>query len=229
MGSKPDQKKQGIEWYLERGTGQVRSNHPARTWVEGQEKQAASGTQAKGTLDVKECSEILEQMIKAERSMESIDQEERQKAVATINPGRHPSVATKSILRLVRMGNVDAAETIELMQLVKTWLPPGWSAKWQKLVEKVAELQPDAHDQAIFDLIEAKCTECPHCQTRLMARCRQCMMRWCARCTPGGKRCEGCDDVLGGTTDEGMRRRLNGRRLRTGVGPIGREWRMCTI
>ena len=31
------------------------------------------------------------------------------------------------------------------------------------------------------------------------------MMRWCARCTPGGKRCEGCDDVLGGTTDEGIR------------------------
>ena len=205
VGSKPDQKKQGIEWYLERGTGQVRSNHPARTWVEGQEKQATSGTQAKGTLDVKECSEILEQMIKAERSMESIDQEERQKAVATINPGRHPSVATKSILRLVRMGKVDAAETIELMQLVKTWLPPGWSAEWQKLVEKAAELQPGAHDQAIFDLIEAKCTECPHCQTRLMARCRQCMMRWCARCTPGGKRCEGCDDVLGGTTDEGIR------------------------
>ena len=205
VGSKPDQKKQGIEWYLERGTGQVRSNHPARTWVEGQEKQATSGTQAKGTLDVKECSEILEQMIKAERSMESIYQEERQKAVATINPGRHPSVATKSILRLVRMGKVDATETIELMQLVKTWLPPGWSAEWQKLVEKAAELQPGAHDQAIFDLIEAKCTECPHCQTLLMARCRQCMMRWCARCTPGGKRCEGCDDVLGGTTDEGIR------------------------
>ena len=52
VGSKPDQKRQGIEWYLERGTGQVRSNHPARTWVEGQEKQAARGTQAKGTLDV---------------------------------------------------------------------------------------------------------------------------------------------------------------------------------
>jgi hypothetical protein len=104
VGSKPDQKRQGIEWYfLERGTGQVRSNHPARTWVEGQEKQAASGTQAKGTLDVKECSEILEQMIRTERRMESIDQEERQKAVATINPGRHLSVATKSILRLVRM------------------------------------------------------------------------------------------------------------------------------
>jgi len=43
VGSKPDQKKQGIEWYLERGTGQVRSNHPARTWVEGQEKQARAG------------------------------------------------------------------------------------------------------------------------------------------------------------------------------------------
>ena len=117
VGSKPDQKRQGIEWYLKRGTGQVRSNHPARTWVEGQEKQAASGTQAKGTLDVKACSEILEQMIRAERRMESIDQEERQKAVATINPGRHPSVATKSILRLVRMGKVDAAETIELMHV----------------------------------------------------------------------------------------------------------------
>ena len=47
---------------VEGSTGQVRSNHPARTWVEGQEKQAASGTQAKGTLDVKECSEILEQI-----------------------------------------------------------------------------------------------------------------------------------------------------------------------
>jgi hypothetical protein len=75
------------------------------------------------------------------------------------------------------MGKVDAAETIELMQLVKTWLPPGWSAEWQKLVEKAAELNPGAHDQAIFDLIEAKCTQCPrvdtqcpHCQTRLMAR-----------------------------------------------------------
>ena len=63
-------------------------------------------------LDVKECSEILEQMIKAERSIENIDQEERQKAVATINPGRHPSVATKSILRLVRMGKVDLTLTL---------------------------------------------------------------------------------------------------------------------
>ena len=35
-------------------------------------------------------------------------------------------------------------------------------------------------------------------------------MRWCARCTPGGKRCEGCDDELGGTTDEGIRNEAEG-------------------
>ena len=127
------------------------------------------------------------------------------------------------------MGKVDAAETIELMQLVKTWLPPGWSAEWQKLVEKAAELQPGARDQAIFDLIEAKCTECPHCQTRLVARCRQCMMRWCARCTPGGKRCENCDYELVGTTDDEARNEAegavawtkskNGSRLTSASGP----------
>ena len=40
VGSTTAQRRLSVEWYLKRGAGQVRADHPARTWVERQEGRA---------------------------------------------------------------------------------------------------------------------------------------------------------------------------------------------
>ena len=119
--------------------------------------------------------------------------------------------------------NVDKAETIQLMHLIRSWLPPGWGAGWQELVVKVSESEPSEHDRILFNFIDTRCSECPHCQTKFTARCRACTMKWCSRCTPTTGRCEGCDDEASDAIDEAL-----GNEAESAIGWAGRKSKKLT-
>ena len=197
--------KQSVKWYLKRDAGQVRASHPARTWVEGQEARMAAGASTNEDLDARKCSELLRKALQAGQGEEGANtQREESKVVAAINPGCRPDIATKGVLRLVRMASVNKAETITLMKLVRPWLPPGWGAGWQELVAEAVKSEPSMHAKLISDFIDERCTTCPCCQTRFTARCRGCAMRWCTRCTTEEKGCEGCDGKASRVPEAGM-------------------------
>ena len=63
VGSTTAQRRLSVEWYLKRGAGQVRADHPARTWVERQEGRAVQGTRTDGTLDARACAELMQKAI----------------------------------------------------------------------------------------------------------------------------------------------------------------------
>ena len=129
VGSTTAQRRLSVEWYLKRGAGQVRADHPARTWVERQEGRAVQGTRTDGTLDARACAELMQKAIEKGRGAENADgQKAMSEVAAAINAGRHPDAAARGILRLVRTSKVDQAETIQLMHLIRSWLPPGWVA-----------------------------------------------------------------------------------------------------
>ena len=123
VGSTTAQRKLSVEWYLKRGAGQVRADHPARTWVERQEGRAVQGTRTNGTLDARACAELMQKAIEEGRGGENADgQKAMSEVAAAINAGRHPDAAARGILRLVRTSKVDKAETIQLMHLIRSCL-----------------------------------------------------------------------------------------------------------
>ena len=223
-GSTTAQRRLSVEWYLKRGAGQVRADHPARTWVERQEGRTVQGTRTDGAPDARACAELMQKAIEAGRGGENADgQKAMSEVAAAINAGRHPDTATRGILRLVRTSKVDKAETIQLMHLIRSWLPPGWGAGWQELVVKVSESEPSEHDRLLFNFIDTRCSECPHCQTKFTAKCRACTMKWCSRCTPTTRQCEGCDDEASDVIDEAL-----GNEAESAIGWAGRKSKKLT-
>ena len=196
IGSASENRKRSVAWFLTATGNRVRKDHPARKWAEGQEARPPGRATTSRVIETRQGAEILWRAISHQQGQE-LDGPGHQPSIAeaadAINPGLHPEMTIRCLLRLIKSKEIEAEVAHRLMEAIGAMLPPGWGAQWQDLVSQVKGGSMLATTAEIVKFIRARESACSKCQTRLTAECRECEVQWCKRCTAQRRTCEICE------------------------------------
>jgi hypothetical protein len=117
----------GIEGYTKKLEGEVNRQHPARAWVERQERKSAA-KESERMLTPHECANQLLQLVTG------LQQDATEAAMKigwrAADPSRYPQHVCRGLAGLLSHGEVSCESAQWLAKQVGNRLPPGWGAVW---------------------------------------------------------------------------------------------------
>ncbi len=186
-----------IEGYAKTVESEVSQQHPARTWVERQERKSRE-YQLGQPPTTHECGQHLLQIIRQPK--QGADEEEGWREA---DPSRHPQQVCRGLAHLLSQATVDGEGARRLARQIGNRLPPGWGAVWKE--KGCSELQGTLTDQLrlVVDYLRDMEVRCACCQGRQAGTCQRCQLRWCTICQQEKEKCDVCNGPIPLITDPG--------------------------